>query len=329
MTNGSLDYHLGDVSNGLVRGQGDDRVRLEDVSLLGAHYGISGGTLVSDSVAYLDVGPTVNGLLTGRPSTDNLIDFEDLMIFASNFQVVAGPQASARPAPPANGAAGESFELETPTLVTQGDEFDAVLHLAAGGAMQGFSAQLAWEPGVVQPIGVTGAGLLESQGGVVFSPRPGAADAALLGLRGSGITGRGAVATFKFRALRDGDARLRIRSIDARDPANRRLQPTDLAQSLTTAVPTHTLMLAPSPNPAQGEAHFAFALAEHGDADLAIFAVDGRRVRTLAHGPRDAGTYRMTWRGDDDAGREMAPGVYWARLNVSGRTWNRRLVFLR
>lgn len=330
VTKGSLDYHLGDVSNGLVRGQGDNRVRLEDVSLLGAHYGISGGQLVADTVAYLDVGPTVNGLVTGRPSTDNLIDFEDLMIFASNFQVVAGPQAvGVGPAAGGSGGSGEAFELEAPTLVTQGEEFDAVLKLAAGGAMQGFSAQLAWEPGAVQPIGVTGAGLLESQGGVVFSPRPGAADAALLGIRGVGITGQGAVAKFTFRALRDGDARVRIKSIDARDARNARLRPGDLSQSLTTAIPTHTLMLAPSPNPAQGEAHFAFALAEHGDVDLSIYAVDGRRVRSLARGSRDPGTYRITWRGDDDAGREVSPGVYWARLNVAGRTWNRRLVFLR
>lgn len=329
VSKGSLDYHLGDVSNGLVRGAGDNRVRVEDVSLLGAHYGISGGTLASDSVTYLDVGPTVGGLVTGRPSTDNSIDFEDLMVFASNFLVVSAPQAGARPAPPVNGGQGESFELETPSLVTLGDEFDAVLRLSASGAMQGFSAQLAWEAGVVQPVSVAGAGLLEGQGGVVFSPRPGVADAALLGLRGVGIQGSGPVATFRFRVLRDGDARVRIAKIVARDPANRTLRPNDLSQALTTALPTHTLLLAPSPNPAQGEASLAFALAQAGDADLAIYAVDGRRVRSLAHGRRDAGAYRVVWRGDDDAGRPIAPGVYWARLRADGRTWNRRLVFLR
>ena len=330
VTAGSLDYHLGDVSNGLVRGMGDNRVRVEDVSLLGAHYGISGGTLVSDSVAYLDVGPTVNGLLTGRPATDDSIDFEDLMVFAGNFQVVSSPQAGARPAPPSgNGEIGESFDLEAPSLVAQGDEFEAVLHLAAAGAMQGFSVELQWESGVLQPLAVTGAGFLESQGGVVFSPRPGVADAALLGLRGTGITGSGAVARFRFRALRDGDARLRIGRLIARDPANQRLRPGLLSQSLTTSLPAQTLLLAPSPNPAQGEAHLAFALATPGPAELAIFAVDGRRVRTLARGPREPGAYRITWRGDDENGRSVAPGVYWARLEAAGQTWNRRIVFLR
>jgi hypothetical protein len=39
--------------------------------------------------------------------------------------------------------------------------------------------------------------------------------------------------------------------------------------------------------------------------------------------------YRISWRGDDDAGRRQGPGVYWARLTADGRTFTRRLVFLR
>ncbi len=330
LTRGSLDYHLGDVSNGLVRGTGDNQVRLEDVSLLGAHYGVTGATLVTDSVAYLDVGPTVDGLTMGRPSTDNAIDFEDLMVFSTNFEVVSSPQASVGPtSPPPVDAKGESFELEAPTLVTLGDEVTAILNLTASGAMQGFSLQLAWDAGVLQPLDAVGAGLLEGQGGVVFSPRGGAVDAALLGVRGQGISGSGPVATFRFRVLRDGDARLRIGSMIARDAMNRPVNPEGLSRALVTARPTRTLMLAPSPNPAQGAATLSFALATPGDADLSIYAVDGRRVRTLAHGARDAGTYQITWRGEDDGGRTQPPGVYWARLTTPGHVFNRRIVFLR
>ncbi|HEU5319563.1 MAG TPA: cohesin domain-containing protein, partial [Methylomirabilota bacterium] len=225
MSRGSLDYHLGDVSDGAVRGQGDNRVALEDVSLLGAHYGISGATLVSDSVTYLDVGPTVNGLPTGRPATDDQINFEDLMVFATNVHVVSSPAASARPAKPGAYGNGEAFDLEAPTLVSTGDEIAATLGLSASGAMQGFSVQLAWDGGVLQPLAVAGAGLLEGQGGVVLSPGRGTVDGALLGRRGTGITGSGAVATFRFRVLRDGDPALRVSRVLARDPSNRPLDP--------------------------------------------------------------------------------------------------------
>ena len=330
LTRGSLDYHLGDVSDGVTRGTGNNRVGTEDISLLGAHYGISGATLVSDSVAYLDVGPTIDGLPTSRPATDDIIDFEDLIVFSLNYHTVSGPQAGARPAPPPGTTAkSESFELDAPALVAPGDEVVAGLHLAAAGAMQGFSAQLAWNALVVQPVAVESGGFLESQGGVMLSPRPGGADAALLGVRGTGISGSGDVARFRFKVLREGDAGLRIARVIARDAANRPLEPGGLSRSVVAAIPARTLLLAPSPNPARDAATLAFALARRSDAELAIFSVDGRRVRTLARGTRDAGAYHITWKGDDDGGRDQAPGVYWARLQAAGQTYTRRIVFLR
>jgi flagellar hook assembly protein FlgD len=42
--------------------------------------------------------------------------------------------------------------------------------------------------------------------------------------------------------------------------------------------------------------------------------VDGRRVRTITSGLRDAGEYRLEWNGADDSGHRIAPGVYYARL---------------
>jgi hypothetical protein len=214
-------------------------------------------------------------------------------------------------------------------LVAAGDEFEAVLHLSAAGTMQGFSAQLGWDTGVLQPLGASSAGLLERQNGIALSPGAGGIDGALLGVRDSGIRGAGDVARFRFRALRDGATGLKLATVIARDAANRPLAPGTLSQSVLAALPAHTMMLSPSPNPARGASNLDFALAERGDADLSIYSVDGRRVRTLAHGPRDAGTYRLTWRGEDESGRPNAPGVYWARLTTHGQTFTRRIVFLR
>src|SRR6266545_2740388 len=178
---------LGDVTNGVTRGTGDNRVSTEDVSLLGAHYGLTGAAIASAGVAYLDVGPTVNGLNTGRPATDDSLDFNDLMVFSTNYHVVSAPQTLGSPTPPDAPGGAEAFELEAPTFVEAGDEFDAVLQLSASGAMQGFSARIGWDHSVVAPVSVTGGGLVEGQGGVVLSPGAGVADAALLGVRGRGI----------------------------------------------------------------------------------------------------------------------------------------------
>jgi len=329
LTPGIVNYHLGDVSNGLVRGAGDGRVATEDVSLLGAHYGISGGTLVADTVTYLDIGPTVNGQPWGRPATDDLIDFEDLMLFSTNFGNVSAPQDAAPSAPTPKAGKGEAFELEFPPLVSAGDEFEATLGLSASGALQGFSASLAWDAGVAQPVSVTSAGFLESQGGIALSPGRGRIDGALLGVRGSGIQGQGAVARFRFVALRDGEPGLRVASVLARDAANHTVDPEAVSRSVAASLPARTLMLSPAPNPAVGEAHLTFALARADEAELCLYSVDGRRVRTLARGRLEAGAHRLTWRGEDDAGRSVAPGVYWARLKTSGLTFTRRVVFLR
>ncbi len=325
---GALDYHLGDVSDGVTIGTGDDRVALEDISLLGAHYGISGAALITDGVAYLDVGPTTDGQTTSRPVTDDAIGFEDLMVFAANFTVGSAPQAALRQVDAPRGA-GEAFEVEAPSLVEPGDGVTAHLRLIAGGRMQGFSAALEWDASVVTPIATASAGWIEAQGGVVLSPKQGGIDAALLGSRGSGIAGSGEFASVTFRVLREGDAAIRLRPVVARDIANRTLDLTSLTRSTREAAPSHTTLLMPWPNPARGVATIAFALARAGAAELTLYSVDGRRVRTLASGPRAPGIHRIAWNGDDDARRPLAPGVYWARLEADGLRFTRRVVLLR
>jgi len=51
-----------------------------------------------------------------------------------------------------------------------------------------------------------------------------------------------------------------------------------------------------------------------------VFAVNGRRVRTLTSGFREVGIHRLRWDGADDQGARVRAGVYFARLTtVDGR----------
>ena len=126
-----------------------------------------------------------------------------------------------------------------------------------------------------------------------------------------------------------GDPAIAFARVLARDAANRPLGPNVLSFGAPTALPAHTLLLAPAPNPASGACTIAFALAQSGDADLAIYSLDGRLVRTLAHGAFAAGNYRLTWEGDDALHRAAAPGIYFAQLVTGGRRYSRTLVHLR
>jgi hypothetical protein len=84
-----------------------------------------------------------------------------------------------------------------------------------------------------------------------------------------------------------------------------------------------------SPNPFRSATEVSFSLAKPGPMDLALFGADGRRVASLAVGYRSAGSYRVRWDGDDDAGGRVRPGIYYARLNVNGEIFTTRIVCLR
>jgi hypothetical protein len=330
MTAGTLDYLLGDVSDGATRGNGNNRVSMEDITLLGANYGIGAATITTRGVGYLDVGPTEGGSLTGRPHPDRAIDFEDLFVFTGNFETSAtAPQLAARYAKAADATSPEEFRLDAPTLVTAGETVTATLELTGAGRMQGFSAQLGWNTNVVEPIEWRSGRFIEDQGGILLSPRLGTVDAALLGRREPGIVGEGEVAIMTFRVLRTGEAGIRLVQVVARDVANHPIELGEIAQTSRLAPPKQTMLLAPSPNPTREEATLTFALAEPGPVALVIYGVDGRRVRTLASGPREAGVYHEVWDGRDEKRHAVAPGVYYAQLLAGGQKFTKKMVYLK
>ena len=72
------------------------------------------------------------------------------------------------------------------------------------------------------------------------------------------------------------------------------------------------------PNPFNPSTEIALALPRRAEVELAIFDVSGRLVRRFPMGTMDAGEHRVTWRGDDQNGRPVVSGVYYARVYVDG-----------
>jgi len=220
----------------------------------------------------------------------------------------------------------EAFAVDAPQEVAAGAVFEVRLSADAHGRIQGLSGALAWDAEVCEPVSMTIGGWLESQRGLLWATGPGQFDAALLGVRAAGLSGRGTLATFVFRAKRSGDPALKLSRVLARDAANRTLGADVLALAGASLMPERTALLAPSPNPAPGASRITFDLAKPGHVELAIYSVDGRRVRTLAQGVFTAGTHGLTWDGRDDAQHRVAPGVYFARLVTSDHTQSKMLI---
>ena len=315
VTAGKLDYFLGDVSDGVTQCLGNNAVATEDISYLGAHYGVS--LALVDPLACMDVGPTTNYSADARPVPDNKLNFEDLMMFAINYGTVSAPQFAASPV----ASDRDELKLEAPARVAAGETFTVTLRLRGTGSVQGLSTQLGWDHSVAEAVSVDAGDLVTSQNGVVFSSGAGNADAAVLGV-GRGITGDGVLATLTFRAKVAGNPQVTILSADARDTQNQKFTLGGTQQ----APPTRTALMPAMPNPFKGTTALSFSLARAGRTELVVYSVDGRRVRVLASGVREAGQYRITWDGTDENGRAAKVGMYFIRLNTVDGHFNRSLV---
>lgn len=82
------------------------------------------------------------------------------------------------------------------------------------------------------------------------------------------------------------------------------------------------------PNPAATQAAIGFTLSEAGETELAVFDVQGARVRSLTRGPLAAGAHRVVWDGLDEVGARAAAGTYFVRLSNGAKRARGRLVLL-
>ena len=313
MSNGVLTYHLGDVAGGPPCG-GDNQVTTADISRLGAAYGSTFAT--SSSLTCLDIGPTVDGTIDGRPSPDQRLSFRDLILYAINYSLVSMP--ASRP----QAAATNALRLGSYALPAPGQTFDVALEMDGAGDVQGLSTQLAWDPAVVEPIGVSQGALMDQQGrlGMVLSPDAGVIDAAVFGV-GGGIAGSGPLARVTFRMRTAGDPAIRIANVDARDAQN---QPLILGTTGTeNGYNGRTALRMAFPNPFDRNLTIALALAQRGPAEVGVFDVAGRKVRTLVSGIQPAGQRLVTWDGRDDSGTRLGAGVYMLRLDAGGHSETR------
>jgi hypothetical protein len=82
----------------------------------------------------------------------------------------------------------------------------------------------------------------------------------------------------------------------------------------------------PRPNPSAGDAELQFRLPAPGTVQLAIYNLAGRRVALVADGRYPAGAHALRWDGTNSAGRRVAAGTYFARLEFEGRTETHKIV---
>lgn len=83
------------------------------------------------------------------------------------------------------------------------------------------------------------------------------------------------------------------------------------------------------PNPANPAVVIEFGLGVRALVKLDVFDASGRRVRSLLHGEFPEGVHKALWDGTAENGRAVASGVYFVKLEASGRTEVGRIVLLK
>lgn len=83
------------------------------------------------------------------------------------------------------------------------------------------------------------------------------------------------------------------------------------------------------PNPFNPSTRIRFSLFASGVADLQVFDLRGRLVKTLLRGNLNPGDHEISWDGRDDEGRPASGGIYFYRLKFSGRELTRKMLLIK
>jgi len=156
---------------------------------------------------------------------------------------------------------------------------------------------------------------------------------------GARVTGPGVIYRLRFRAPSTPvvtDIRfVKARFANAGILLSPVVTPAGLVQAGdVTAVPecprSGVTALSPAaPNPFRASSSLSFTAGATGPVRLAVFAPDGREVRTLFDGRLEANGSRVsTWDGRDDRGIRVPAGVYFIRLSTGDGTRATKAILL-
>jgi len=106
------------------------------------------------------------------------------------------------------------------------------------------------------------------------------------------------------------------------------LRPDDVTGDDTPKVPEESYLSQNYPNPFNPMTRIEFGLAAPGHITVRIYDAAGRLVRELVDEAGPAARHHAIWDGRDDAGRRVASGVYFYRLDAGSFTKTRKMILL-
>ena len=96
-----------------------------------------------------------------------------------------------------------------------------------------------------------------------------------------------------------------------------------------TARPLRPTLEQSYPNPFNSGTLIPYSVHEPTEIELAVYNLSGQKLIALRRGPSQPGRHIVPWDGRDEAGNQLASGVYLYRLRVGDWERVRKLLLLR
>ncbi len=299
----ATNYRLGDLNS-------DSEINVFDITGLGASYGTEDGADGYNN--NVDVGPTDDNSGTGVPVTDNVIDFEDLAVFALNYGQ--------------NKSAAEVQGSESPALTWyQVDETTWAL-----GLIEPCSTLKALHLFANLPEGV--AVTVERGSALGQNPEYFLANIDRNGLdAGFAVLGNQAVLSVVGEILRittSRDVDLSSALIVARDKDNQELE-FGLSTEPLQVLPAAYRLAHNYPNPFNPITNISFDLPKAQDVRLVVYDLKGRLVSVLVNEALEAGNHSLIWNGTDRNAQRVASGVYFYQIQAGPLKDTKRMLLVK
>ncbi|MDZ7376860.1 MAG: T9SS type A sorting domain-containing protein, partial [candidate division KSB1 bacterium] len=83
------------------------------------------------------------------------------------------------------------------------------------------------------------------------------------------------------------------------------------------------------PNPFNGQTAIQYSLARPADVSIAIYNLQGQKIRTLLSERQTAGNHTVHWNGHDELNQPVGSGVYLYRITINNSSEAKRVVYLK
>lgn len=106
--------------------------------------------------------------------------------------------------------------------------------------------------------------------------------------------------------------------------------PTTIRREPHSTLPAHTRLLPNYPNPFNNRTMISYQISLTATpVKIEIISLSGEYITTLSDGVRDSGEYQTLWNGKNEAGQEVATGIYFVRLTAPNEHLTQKLLFIK